>query len=112
MEFSKLNDLLKAYNEFRRIFRISYIDDHDGCIKGVVRVKNDFSDIGDNSWDLPIDAFGYCDIKLNVLIEYENKFRIIGEIQLLLSFMVEAKKMVCFSHVFCVVLYVFVMVCL
>ena len=66
------------------------------CIKGIVRVKNDFTKLTLNNngkiEDLPLKSFDYCDIKCNVLIEYYN-IKIIGEIQFLLSFMLDAKKM-------------------
>ena len=42
--------------------------------------------------DLNLNEFNYCDIKFNVLIEYNNT-RIVGEIQFLLSFMNHAKHL-------------------
>ena len=64
-----------------------------GCLKRVVRIKNGFGSIPDESWNVDLLKFDYADIKLNVVIENEKEnVRLIGEIQFLLSFMLEAKK--------------------
>ena len=63
-----------------------------GCITKICRIKNGLKDI--KNWKNEIDAT-YCDIKLNVIITSKNgseKRAIIGEIQLLLQWMLEAKK--------------------
>ena len=61
------------------------------CIKRIVRIKNGFVGINDNAQLSDSIEFDYADIKLNVLIEW-NGTRMIGEIQLLPSFMLKAKK--------------------
>ena len=100
MEFSTLKDLIAGYDKFMLMFHMRKRRQQKGCMKCVVRVKNDFADIKDNSWDLDINNFGYADIKLNILLEY-NEFRIVGELQMLLSFMIKAKKMGHSIYSFC-----------
>ena len=59
----------------------------DSILK-IVRIKNGFKNV---SSKMSIEEFNYADIKMNLLIEYNDK-RIIGEIQFLLKFMLNAKK--------------------
>ena len=91
--FDSVGDLLAGFNQLWSKYSCSTdtMTHKDGCIQAIVRVKNDFSDIEDECWNINVDLFHYCDVKCNVLIEYNN-VRIIGEIQLLLSSMLNAKK--------------------
>lgn len=94
--FKNIKHFLKGFNKFFAKHHLFYADDKispiAGCVKQILRIKNDFADIGDNSWNLDVNSFNYCDIKCNVLIEYNN-VKIIGEIQFLLGFMLDAKKL-------------------
>ena len=90
--FKDVRSLVKGFNKFYSKYNDwRNINEQNGCIKCIVRIKNDFSKIGDNAKDLELNSFGYSDIKCNVLIQYNN-VSIIGEIQWLLSFMLNAKK--------------------
>ena len=51
-----------------------------------------FSDVSEWRVKDNISKYNCCDIKLNVLIEYKN-IRLIGEIQFLLNWMLNAKKL-------------------
>lgn len=68
------------------------VDHNQGdCIKKILRIKNGFSTI--KNWKNTND-FEYRDIKLNVLISNnDNSKQIIGEIQFLLSLMLNVKQM-------------------
>ena len=77
-----------------------------GCIKSIIRCKNMFSIYNDLIikkastieeqtrlvQSLTLTNFRYCDIKFNIVIEHKNR-AIIGEIQFLIKFMLEAKIM-------------------
>ena len=64
-----------------------------GCIKGIVRVKNDFIELPRDMKDVSLSDCHYRDIKCNVLVENsKNGIRIIGEVQFILNFMLETKK--------------------
>ena len=81
-------------SKFRTIMNIENNPQAE-VLQDIVRIKNTFGNI--KNWDRnKLDDYGYCDIKINVLIKTE-KYQFIGEIQLLLSFMLKAKKM---GHVF------------
>ena len=54
------------------------------CIKKIVRIKNGFKNLSSN---MPLHKYNYQDIKINVLIEYNN-MSLIAEIQFLIKFMV------------------------
>ena len=83
-----MTDFVKGFNQFYHQYSdSSAMEKHNGCVKLIVRVKNDFVNIDDECSSLPLNLFNYCDIKCNVLLEY-NKTRLIGEIQFILSFMV------------------------
>ena len=60
-------------------------------IKKIVRIKNGFKNI--LNWNInQLSDYTYYDIKFNVIVEYNNT-AVIGEIQFLLDFMLEVKKM-------------------
>ena len=44
------------------MFHLRKMKQQKGCIIAVVRVKNDFGEIKDNSWDLDLNNFGYADV--------------------------------------------------
>ena len=95
--FHDINHFLNAFNRFYNDFKSDManssevLSKREGCIKGIVRIKNGFSLIGDNVSLLSLDKINYSDIKCNILIEYNN-IRIIGEIQFLLSIFLNFKK--------------------
>ena len=60
------------------------------CVKDILRIKNGFKNI--LNWKNKYDC-QYVDIKLNLLICNKNGNSIIGEIQFLLSWLLNAKKM-------------------
>ena len=72
--FDDLPSFLNAYNLFwTQYWDYNNIDNQNGCIKCIVRVKNDFASLPED-----IDSV-YRDIKCNVLLGH-NGIRIIGEI--------------------------------
>ena len=110
-------DLLTCLNAFQTSIDV----ESAGCIKQIVRIKNMFKylqfidlnkdnlnpnymslsddpntiEIGASSSlrnNVDLSKFRYCDIKCNVLIE-TKRIAIIGEIQFILKFMLEAKVM-------------------
>ena len=91
--FNTLNDLINGINAFILIVK----NNKSGCIKKIVRIKNGFNLIPDLNLDdnidnnIKLELFDYCDIKMNVIIEYKN-VRLIGEIQFIISYMLTAKK--------------------
>ena len=54
----------------------------------IVRIKNGFSEIKDNIWNVDLKEIGYCDIKINVKVG-----KLISEVQFIPKFMLEAKKL-------------------
>ena len=75
-----------------------------GCVVSILRVKNGFQSVA--KWKSYQDC-DYCDLKLNVLISNKSKTAsIIGELQWLLRFQLQAKKL-------CVlpILYSFIYIC-
>lgn len=91
--FVSCKELLEELNQF-----IANVDNGKmGCVRRVLRVKNMFSkcfiDKKNNdsilrSYQMQLDKYSYCDIKLNVIIEVNQK-QIIGEVQFLLSWMLQ-----------------------
>ena len=64
-----------------------------GCLTKIIRIKNGFKNLGNvdiNGGDL--SKFTYADMKISVLIECRGT-KMIGEIQCLLNWMLEAKKL-------------------
>ena len=61
-----------------------------GGLFSIVRIKNGFSDLDVKNWKLAND-YRYCDIKANIIVEYDKK-RMIGEVQFIAKFMLNAKK--------------------
>ena len=91
VSFNDIKHFLDAFNRFRAQFDHKSIANNKGCIKAIVRIKNDFIDISDDISAESLQNINYSDIKVNVLIEYNNK-RIIGEIQFLLNIFLNFKK--------------------
>ena len=60
-----------------------------GCVTAVIRIKNGFKEI--NEWK-SLDEYGYRDLKLNLLIT-DGNISVVGEVQILLDWMLRAKKM-------------------
>ena len=62
-----------------------------GCVIKILRIKNGFGDMLD--WESEKDA-NYKDLKLNLLIvnKLNNNQCVVGELQLLLKFLLKAKK--------------------
>ena len=93
--FGSCGDLLKAVKAFIDI--VSNNNHHsisnETCVIDVLRLKNGFNEILD--WNDINDA-NYVDLKLNVLIHDSfTNINIIGEIQCLLKWLLDAKK---FGH--------------
>ena len=112
--FDSIEDLLKGCEKFEKIMNKrtenEIADDRKKdknlsdttCMKEIIRVKNGFTEIKNESWKLSLNSFNYTDIKYNILIETAKKRKshkadkttcIIGEVQFLLRFMLNAKKM-------------------
>ena len=99
--FDTIEDLIDGINKFKLIIDQFgktdeygyYVSAESCCITQILRVKNGFLNFEDKSWENNnLSDFNYQDVKFNVLIEYNQK-QVIGEIQFLLSFMLNAKKM-------------------
>ena len=82
-------ELIRLYNQFR----VKVNQKKAGVIEKVVRIKNTLKLLpdGNSKEDGDLTGYRYGDIKANVIIEYKN-MRIVGELQFLLSFCLEAKK--------------------
>ena len=114
VQFDTIEDLLKACDAFNDIFdkKIGKVKDDLGlniCILGICRIKNGFVNISDESWKSALNEFTYYDIKFNVAIDMQavdtknsqnrsarmdnNSSSLIGEIQFIVKFMLDAKKM-------------------
>ena len=91
VSFENPIDMINGLNQFIQFIRHS---EDKKCITKILRIKNMFKSFNSNINRL--STYTYCDIKLNVLIE-THKYKMIGEIQFILSFMLEAKKM---GHIF------------
>ena len=92
--FDDIGQFLNGFNQFYSKYggNSESIGKHSGCIQGIVRIKNDFSRLpNDLKKNLKLEDCGYKDIKCNILIEHNN-VRLIGEIQFILTFMLETKK--------------------
>ena len=100
--FNDPNDMINGIQNFIKIIG-TMGNNNDGntnlkgCMFTICRIKNMFNDIikwrqnNDN-----LNDYNYCDLKMNVIIEYDN-IRVIGEIQFILDFFEKAKKM---GHIF------------
>ena len=103
--FDNIDNLLNGCRKFEEIIKLRRENEmkkdsekdkelsNTTCIKEIIRIKNGFCDIKDESWKLNVNEFNYCDIKYNVLISSSKNICIIGEVQFLLKFMLDAKKM-------------------
>ena len=99
--FDSIEDLLNGCEKFKQHINsrgVSYI-------KNVVRIKNGFVNAFGNSINdekeassyksvksMDLSSFDYCDVKMNVMVKSQH-LQLIGEVQFLLSFMLQAKKM-------------------
>ena len=88
--FNTCEEMVSALNEFKSKVNSSEM----GYVTKIFRIKNGFKDV--LKWTKTRD-FGYRDIKFNVAItdinsDKNNKKQVIGEIQFLASFMLDAKK--------------------
>ena len=84
--FNNVNELFNGLIKF-----IDFVKNGKcGCVIQIVRIKNGFTNI--LNWD-NVNSCEYCDIKLNVIIfDKETNQSMIGEIQLLLKWLLKAKK--------------------
>ena len=94
--FNDINTFLKGFDMFKKQYEPYLLHPlskkQNGCIKCIVRIKNDFIELPNNIKDnLKLSDSTYRDIKCNVIIE-RNGTKIIGEIQFILQFMLDAKK--------------------
>ena len=84
--FDTIDDLVKGVKKF--IAENEKNPFHQNVASPIVRLKNGFSDIGDKCWELPLSSINYCDIKINMRFG-----QLIGEIQFIPKFMLDAKRM-------------------
>ena len=93
VEFDTAQALVTGLNAFRRIIQGN---SHKTCIVEIVRCKNMFSQM--EEWDgiQELIKYSYCDVKFNVIIKV-GKYKIVGEVQFMINFMTEAKKI---GHIF------------
>ena len=85
--FDNSRDLVTGINSFINMVK----NKKTFSICKILRIKNGFEDFETISNETKLSLFHYRDLKMNVLIEY-NRIRIIGEVQFLLSMMLNAKK--------------------
>ena len=85
--FNDSKDLIYGINKFFDIVS----KNKGGCIKKILRVKNGYSYFDFNNDTSNLDLYDYRDIKFNVLLTYNN-VSVVGEVQMLIKFMLEAKK--------------------
>ena len=84
----------KEYGRKKSWHEINEKEKDVSCIESIIRIKNGFSSIADESWNCDLSQFDYADIKFNVNIRSsDKKCAIVGEIQFLLKFFLTAKKM-------------------
>ena len=100
MSFDTAQDLIKCLQNFKSnvdLFGLAERKDL-GCLTRIVRIKNTFknfaklNDGNNNNDDDNMSQYTYADIKVNVLIEYRGT-KMIGEIQFILNWMLNAKKL-------------------
>ena len=95
--FDTIEDLLNGCNKLKDIILNNNNEQSHGCILSIIRIKNGFHDLfGNNTTinaikEMKLYSFDYCDIKLNVMIKI-GEIKMIGELQLLLNWMLHAKK--------------------
>ena len=65
--FDNIKDFVEGVKKFgKRAYQI-------GCVQDIVRTKNDFGKYKDSYLRLlDLDSFDYCDIKFNLLIEFNG----------------------------------------
>ena len=90
--FKTSKDLVNAI----KIFKKMVSNNKCKSIREIKRVKNGFNifnnlDCTDDSSDTNLSSFMYRDVKFNVLIQYKQS-AIVGEVQMMLEFMLQAKK--------------------
>ena len=88
--FDTIEDLVKGYNTFYNKHR-NFSESEKGVTR-IVRIKNDFSEYTGDLSEYSLNEFKYSDIKFNVIV-HGARDKIVGEIQFLPKFMLEAKKM-------------------
>ena len=97
--FDTIDDLICGCKKFENIINSNRKNNNEYCISSIIRMKNGFNEMFGNTSEaslksLSLDKFGYCDIKYNVLISGANKNGgLIGEVQFLVKYMLDAKKM-------------------
>ena len=100
--FNNVNDLINAIEIFDKMVNENQNDKNKRqsatlqlyCVQKILRIKNSFkTNFGNcnNINDIELKYFDYTDVKFNVLIEYKD-IQLIGEIQFLVQFMLDAKK--------------------
>ena len=93
IKFNNCKDMIEGINIFTK-----YIDEnaHKGCIVSIVKCKNDFSQFLRAN-----PKYIYCDIRFNVVIcDRISGDAIIGEVQFILDWMLDAKR-VCLNFFLC-----------
>ena len=64
--FDNVHDLVEGCKKFAEM-RGKNVD-FSGCLGKIIRIKNGFSEISDNSWDKELNHFNYVDVKYNICI--------------------------------------------
>eukprot|EP01084_Bolivina_argentea_P318162 551712_1 len=82
--FENVYNLLKTLKEFE--YKVN--NNKCGIIKEIIRVKNGFKNWNSNNPN-------YCDIKLNIIIQTERHYAVIGEIQFLIRDISNFKLIYC-----------------
>ena len=99
IKFNNSQQMLHGIKQFEKfVNNNSKNNNSDGkpgnhCIMSIVKCTNNFNSLQRQNVFTPID-YEYCDIKFNVLI-YDNETNqaMIGEVQFVLSWMLDAKRM-------------------
>ena len=89
--FDNIDDYLTGMKNFQNIVGLTSFDgveSQKGCFKVVTRIKNMFENV--KNWT-KLQDYSYCDIKFNVLIEYQS-ICMVGEVQFILKSFLDAKK--------------------
>ena len=87
VSFATAKDMVRGIRKFQALIETSD-SKLKGCIVEVARIKNMLTDI--KNWQ-NLDDYHYADIKMNVIIKVGD-YKMVAEIQFLLQFFLDAKK--------------------
>ena len=93
--FDNCSEMKDAINKFVDRYK-NGSENNTTCIRKILRIKNGFK--ATKRWK-KTDDYGYCDVKMNVVISDGLRRTIIGEIQFIIGFQLRAKQMghACYS---------------